>query len=249
MIYPYPHYTRCHFYRPATALTAFGLILSGSETNIEIVYGFGSTAFTKMNASERALIELGLDKDGLNIRQYAHIRPGEDPRHVDAAIRRMYATYHALKKDALLDAAKQKRLAFIRRFAVNLKPLGFKKKGNIWTRSLAPDHLLQFHLSKRMYSDTYDMPVSILRTVNERERICIGSHINLPTIPIDWQQLTDDETDAILKQIVIPHLLDIIETPLIELGDRPDIWRHCPCSRTICTDCWIKKNLWEAKQK
>lgn len=65
--------------------------------------------------------------------------------------------------------------------------------------------------------------------------------------PMDWQALNIDEFDFFLDRTVVPALEQIINTPLWELGKLPSVWSRCSCDRKKCEQCWVEKNLWEAR--
>ncbi len=125
---------RNHFYKEMIANVAFIInIVSEDEWSTEIIYGCASTAFTRMKNNEDALICEGVDSDDITIRKRAVITINEDTTETENEIREMYLSFSNVSKDGLLVMAKELRKDFIAKFAVPLKRLGLKKKGNIWT--------------------------------------------------------------------------------------------------------------------
>ena len=149
------------FYKPVTPLTAFIVNLRGSDAHIEVVYGYASTAFTRMANDENALIERGVRDEEINIREKYVIRCAPDEESAKLRIREMYDRYLHTEKDDLLLCAKAKRKEFIQMIAVRLKPLGFKKKANSWTRALESDYYVMFNAQKSAFSDEYYFNVYI----------------------------------------------------------------------------------------
>ena len=145
----------CHwyFYKPMTALTAFIVNVQGNELYIEVAYGYASTAFTRMAGDENALIELGVSDEDITIREKVIICNETDEATAKIKIAEMYAAYRSTPKDDLLLLAKEKRKAFIQQIQTKLKPLGFKKKANTWTRSLNDTYYLNFNAQKSAFSD------------------------------------------------------------------------------------------------
>ena len=147
----------CHwyFYKPITDLTAFIVNLQGSEFYIEVTYGYASTAFTRMVGDENALVERGVSDEYITIREKVIICDEADETVARSKISEMYTAYLHTQKEDLLLLAKEKRKAFIQQIQAKLKPLGFKKKANTWTRSLTDTYYLMFNAQKSSFSDEY----------------------------------------------------------------------------------------------
>lgn len=236
------------FYRQATELTAFIVNLTGTECYIEIMYGFASTAFTRMAGDENALVELGVGDDDITLREKLIICDEADEEAARARIGQMYDRFRNTPKDALLDEAKEKRKAFIRQIAGALKPLGFRKKANTWTRALEGEYCLMFNAQKSSYADTYYFNVYIGKNGSGRYGDCYYTRLAPPGMsPMDWQALDRDEFAFFLDRTVVPALERILRTPLEALGKLPQIWSGCACDRKKCESCWVEKNLWEAR--
>ncbi|MBQ6715327.1 MAG: DUF4304 domain-containing protein [Clostridia bacterium] len=236
------------FYKPVTELTAFIVNLKGTDDSIEAVYGYASTAFTKMAGDENALIELGVSDNEITIREKIVICSEADEAAARNQIAQMYERYLQTSKDELLLKAKAKRKAFIQKIADKLKPMGFRKKANTWARSLEGDYCLIFNAQKSAFSDEYYFNVYIEKNGSDIYGECCDTRLFPGNMcPMDWQTLSKDEFELFLNRTVVPALEKIIHTPLHELGKLPSIWADCTCNRKKCEQCWVEKNLWEAK--
>ncbi len=236
------------FYRFATEQTAFVVNLTGSEEYIEVTYGYASTAFTKMSGNADALTVYGISDDEITIRANFLICDESEEEEAATKIRQMYNTYLRTEKDELLNQAKAKRKAFIQQIAVKLKPLGFRKKGNRWTRPLEGNFSVHFEAQKSAYSDAYYFNIVIGKSSTPNCTECYYHRVApLGMSPMDWQALSPDVFDRFLERIVLPELEQILRTPLQVLGKQPEIWSGCICNHQKCQHCWVEKNLWEAK--
>ena len=241
----------CHwyFYKPMTDLTAFIVNLRGNEFYIEVVYGYASTAFTRMAGGEKALIELGVSDEDITIREKVIICDEADETTAKSKIAEMYTAYQHTQKDDLLLFAKEKRNSFIQQIHTKLKLLGFKKKANTWTHSLNDAYCLIFNAQKSMFSDEYYFNLSINKNGTAYYGGCYETRIAPNGMsPMDWQALSKEDFDFFLEKTVVPELEKIIDTPLTELGKISSYWAGCHCNRQKCERCWQQKNLWESKE-
>lgn len=238
------------FYKATTPLTAFILNLTVNESAVEIVYGYASTAFTKMTGDENELIENGVCNENINLREKVIICNEADEETAKAKIGVMYVQYLHTEKDELIKLADEKRKQFIKQIATMLKPLGFKKKANSWTKSLDTDYYVMFNAQEAGFSDEYYFNIYIGKNGTNCYGDCFYTRIAPDgEYPTDWQTISKERFNDFLENTAVPFLQDIINTPLKELGKREDIWRGCECSRNECAECWVEKNLWEAQQK
>lgn len=230
------------FYRPDTELTAFFVNLEPAGEGIRIFYGFGSTAFARMKGNEKALLEMGLDESGNTLRFLC-------PASEDAAeqISAVYDQYHGTEKDALLALLKERRKAWIARITAVLKPLGFKKKGNEWSKVLPSGHILHFGAEKGSYSDGYNFDIRLkagpcevrpgdwcafaVWELPEDRAIDPFCHHNF-----DWQLNTAEDLDMILARFLREYL-----TPL-ETRDTDALRTKLYCGRKECPvpDCPLR---------
>ncbi len=237
-----------YFYKPMTEFTAFIINVIGNEFYVEVTYGYASTAFTRMAGDENALVEWGVSDEDITIREKVIICDETDEATAKLKIAEMYATYRSAQKDDLLLFAKEKRKAFIQQIQMKLKPLGFQKKANTWTRSLSDTYYLSFNAQKSAFSDEYYFNLCIGKNGTNEYGDCYYTRI-APNgmFPMDWQALNKEEFDFFLEKSVAPELEKIISTPLAELGKIPSYWTGCHCNRQKCESCWQQKNLWESK--
>lgn len=240
------------FYKPLTALTAFIVNLHADGGEVRVTYGCASTAFTLMANDGDALVSLGVDDDEITLRERLVIRSDVDEAAAAGRIRRMYDRYASVEKDELLALAQEKRKAFIQKIAVRLKPLGFKKKANTWTRTMPESYVLTFQAQKSSYSDRYYFNVFLRREGMAGAGCCYDARIapvgeRNGSWCMDWQLTPPEEVDAFLDGRVLPELAWLIETPYDVLGDDPALWAGCTCRREACERCWVRRNLWEAR--
>ena len=236
------------FYKPITELTAFVVNLQGNEFYVEITYGYASTAFTRMAGDENALVERGVSDEDITIREKVIICDEADEAMAKIKIEKMYAAYQDTQKDDLLLFAKEKRKAFIQQIHTRLKPLGFKKKANTWTRWLTDTYYLMFNAQKSAFSDEYYFNLYIGKNGTNEYGDCYYTRIAPNGMaPMDWQALYKEEFDFFLEKSVVPELERILATPLPELGQIASYWTGCYCNRQKCESCWMQKNMWEAK--
>lgn len=238
-----------HFFKPTTELTAFIVNLTGTDNNIEVVYGYASTAFTRFAGDENALIDQGVSDEHITIREKIIICDETDEETAKLQVSDLYRRYLSTQKVDLLAFAKAKRKEFIQEIALKLKPLGFKKKANTWTRTLEGEYYLMFNAQKSAFSDEYYFNVYIGKNGTNGYGDCFYTRVAPQGMcPMDWQTLSKVEFDYFLNNIAIPALERIIFTPLNELGKIPSYWSGCNCDHKKCDCCWMEKNLWEAKE-
>lgn len=238
-----------YFFKPMTNLTAFIVNIKGTDQDIKIVYGYASTAFTRFNGCEDHLIREGVSDDDITIREKFVVRDEHDEKMAESLIKDMYHKYAQTEKDDLLICAKEKRKAFIQQIAVKLKPLGFKKKVNTWTRVLGEEYYLMFHAQKSSFSDEYYFNVYIGKNGTDNYGDCYYNRLAPETMcPMDWQAISREEFETFLNHTVLPELEKIIRTPFDELGKDSSYWEGCYCDHKKCNDCWMKKNFWEMQE-
>lgn len=236
------------FYKPVTALTDFIVNLRGNDDHIEVIYGYTSTAFMRMAGEENALLEWGVSDEDITIREKVIICSEADEKTAKAQIKEMYRRYATVEKDELLGYAKAKRKEFIQQITVRLKPLGFKKQANTWTRLLETDYYVMFNAQKSSFSDEYYFNVYIGKNGINNHEHCYRTRVAHDGMClIDWQTLRKDEFDSFLEHTVVSALEQIVNTPLQELGKLQSVWSCCSCNRQKCERCWVERNLWESK--
>jgi len=234
-----------YFYRPETELTALAVNLRGQDGWIEITYGCGSTAFTRMSGCENALLQYGLSDDDITLREKFLICDEADEQTAADRIAAFLRQYRGTEKDTLLTLAKEKRKAWIGQFAARLKPLGFRKKATTWTKPLEGSFELEFYLQKSSFADEYYFNVRIQPKGSTSYMRCLNTRLGSDTF--DWQSLTPEETEFFLDHTILPPLRKLMDTPFEVLGRDPWVWERCSCDHSLCPACWVMKNFRETK--
>ena len=211
------------YYKPTLSDVAFVVNLEPYDNYVEIYYGFASTAFTKMAGSSDALKKHGIDSDEIAIRNMIKYTYGEDESLCLDAIKSFYNQYNRYSKDELLILAKEKRKEFINDINLELKSLGFKKKGATWSIPLNQYYKLSFILDKSRFCDCYRFYYEINNVENvhpvNRCHICqIAYEYKSQRNDFNWQCYSKAELDEFLKFISKDILLPIINADVINFG-------------------------------
>ena len=197
------------FYRQNTDHTAFIVNLTDDGYGVTAVYGFTLNSFM---GDTSWFLKNGEDSECCKLRESVFLITGEDNSKAQETVTAFYKTYCHLEKEALLSVCKEKQKAFLSRFAVRLKPLGFKKKGAQWTKLLLSGYQITFHAQKSAYSDQYyfrfyvDPPTGsgIKLPLLERH----GGQVDINGNGIfDWQLLSDEQIEFIINTAINNHLL------------------------------------------
>lgn len=203
---------RGHFYRANTENTAFIVNLIDEGYGVTAVYGFTLNSFM---GDSSWFLDNGEDSDTCKLRESVFLITGEENLQAKDTIGAFYKTYCKLEKDALLAVAKDKQKAFLNRFAVCLKPLGFKKKGTKWTKILPSQFQITFHAQKSSYSDQYyfryyvDPPEGSGIKLSPRESYG-GVSINETGI-FNWQLMSEAQIESLLNIVIHQHILPLCE--------------------------------------
>lgn len=235
-----------HYFKETNNYVAFIVDIVDGD-GIEIYYGFASTAFTRIKGDGTALINHGVSKDDIALRQKTRIYSEKDELCAEQAICEYYQKYRNVSKEQLLILAKEKRKNFIDSINDKLKPLGFKKKNSNWTRALNDEYYVSFYAQKSAYSDRYYFNIYIGLFGTNDYGDCFYTRVSPGNDTIDWQLISAQEFMFWLNSVIENILMPIITTPLSELGARNKTWEGCTCQRNKCENCWVQKNLWEAR--
>ena len=198
-----------HFFRQATEQTAFVINLEDDEEGcITILYGFASTAY--MAGDEEWFVNHGSDMDDCQVRNMLCIWDTESEADAKTIISNFYEQYKNHVKEEILAVKIERQKEFLAHFALALKPLGFKKKGTKWTRTLENGRALTFDAQKSAFSDQYYFNVTVHKASNlyatySNERVVMyGSDI------YNWQLMTQDQIENLiqyaLKNYIEPRL-------------------------------------------
>lgn len=250
-----------HFWKILTEKTAFIINLKKLLQGKGIVYGVISTAVFWSDVDWDYFKECGRFDDDINLRFYLEIHTENDAVVAGDTIGALYQEYLHINKDTMLANVKELRKQFILQITNVLKPLGFRKKGNQWRRKLSDDIMLQFWADKDPYSDLYYFEVDIYSLVPPGGVWCYSKRLDAkgtdifdwknysePHRRFDWQLQSAEDLLEIVKRAYEQDLKPFLENDLMEMGKQRFVWNRCGCQRTRCENCWVEKNLWEAKE-
>lgn len=225
------------------------------------MYGVISTAVFWSDGDWDYFKKRGRSDDDINLRFYLEIQTENDAVAAGDTIGALYQEYLHINKDTMLANVKELRKQFILQITNVLKPLGFRKKGNQWRRKLSDDIMLQFWADKDPYSDLYYFEVDIYSLVPPGGVWCYSKRLDTkgtdifdwknysePYRRFDWQLQSAEDLLEIVKRAYEQDLKPFLENDLMEMGKQRFVWNRCFCQRTRCENCWVEKNLWEAKE-
>ena len=90
----------------------------------------------------------------------------------------------------------------MKRLADAFNPLGFKKKGTVWTKNLLDGGYIEFNAQKSMYADVFYFNVSAPSNQGRGlERV-----IWYGTDSINWQLLSEEQIDALIERTVNQYI-------------------------------------------
>ena len=247
-----------HFFKLLTDKTAFIVNLKERPDGVGVVYGVISTAVLWTEGDWAFFRQHGEADENCNLRFYKEIRTKEDEDAAADAINALYQEYLHTEKDELLLRVKALRKQFLQRITDFLKPLGFRKKGNQWRKMLNENIVLEFWADKSTYSDLYYFEVSVYsvlpsgrcydhRADTKGTDIFDWKIVSESDKRFDWQLQSEEDLREVITRIYEQELKPFMKNDLAEMGKRPRVWGACSCPRTICENCWVEKNLWEAK--
>lgn len=250
-----------HFWKTLTEKTAFIINLKSLPDSLGIVYGIKSTAMLFMDGDWDYFRRAGCDDDDINLRFYSQICTEQDEAELRCGIESLYEKYRHTDKDSLLAEVKELRKQFIQQITNVLKPLGFRKKGNQWRKALSENIVLQFWADKSPYCDLYYFEVDIFSLDPPGGVFCYHNRLltrgtdvfdfklsSTPDCLFDWQLQTTEELLEIVNRAWEQEMRPFVENGISEMGKQPVVWKRCICNRDRCADCWVEKNLWEAKE-
>ena len=224
-----------NFYRNTTENTAFVLNFKDFGEYIGVTYGFTSI-------SEEDFFKNHGEYDyDIKLRFAVVIRDKSDEESAASAIKNIFDLYCNISKEDILVVKKEKQKEFLQRITEKLKPLGFKKKGTKWIKALERDFCLEFYAQKSQWSDQYYFNVSVYHPEIVYP-LCYGTRLIADGKDIfDWQLISNETFNNLLNTVIESILLPIINTPLVDLGRKDEIWAGCACGRDKCQSCWVKK--------
>jgi hypothetical protein len=225
-----------HFYRYTTQKSAFVINLRDVDNCIQIIYGFTTIP------EDEHFKNYGASENDIKLRFKAVISNEGDEAAAKAVIENVYSKYSNCSKDEILALKKQLQNEFLQKIAKRLKPLGFKKKGAKWTKTLENDFVLEFEAQKSQWSDEYYFNIYIYH-VNVKFPRCFDMRIATNGTQLhNWQLMSEEDIKCLLDNAT-DILTPIINTPLSELGNSENVQKNRYCSGNKCDVCWVKKNL------
>lgn len=227
------------FNKQLTESTAFVVNIKDYGKHIGITYGLTTTSSAEEYKSY--FEKFGKEDYNITLRQCLKIVNEEDEETARTEIYDFYMKHKDLTKDALLLVSKEKRKDFINMFTVLLKPFGFKKKSNRWSKDLSDDLVFNFYLNKSQYSDVY----YISTWINKKEQdncICYSKrYFYQGNQQINWQLINLNDFNKWLEEIKKEIGL-IINTSLNELIFEQRIICDFACDKNRCGFCCMKES-------
>jgi hypothetical protein len=193
-----------HFYRYTTPSTAFVVNLYDKNDGVDVVYGFTSTV--AMKGCENWFKDNGSDGESCQIRNLIRIFDNADEAEASDKMSKMYNSMQHYPKDWIADIKKARQKEFISHFAQPLKVLGFRKKGNRWTKILDSDNAISFEAQKSAYSDQYYFNVSIHSPSDYYARTLFERVILNDTDIYNWQLMTNEEIEELVSFSIDNHI-------------------------------------------
>ncbi len=202
---PSEHYAH-RFHKKTSDHTALILNLEDvSDDTCEAVYiVYGVTAIGAAPDFEQYFLAWGAADEDIKLRHSTVVTP-DNQAEVAEAIRTAFAAYTPLDATAVRAAAKEKQKAFLNRIHATLKPLGYKRKANTWTKALPTGWYLEFNAQKSAYSDQFYFNYSHYRSEHNKYLPPYGGHrltridaTGKETTIFDWQLLSDEAVEALI---------------------------------------------------
>ena len=234
----------CKFYKVISDRTAFILNITDTGDCLRVVYGFtkiGNMAY---------FVEHEVMDTRILLHHMAVIRAGEDEAAVAETIRRVFDTYKSASPEELSAVRDRREQEFLAHIHARLRKIGMKRLGTTWEKDREQNIRVVFMAEPSDSRDWYDFRVVMYRPQIGRREIPRCFHVSLPSFErsrVDWQLLTEEELDERLDFAIERYLRPILQKPLSILGKDPLIWSGCTCNRHECEDCWIQKNMFEAR--
>lgn len=239
-----------NFYRPDEEYTAFFVNFKNRSNRLGICYGLASTAFTRMAACENSLREYGILNEEACIRHFLYLKEPRDVETAEQIVREHLASHKGLSKDELLTHIREDRKRFLNSIHSVLKPAGFKRKGNEWTRVFSEDYILRYWADKSSFCDSYSFFVTIAskRKKFQNHHWC-NRYEYQPSreeafnpnsaFRFDWQLNTQEDLMEILNTFLREYVEPLEMGGMEELGRRNYIRERCTCGRDCCEHCWV----------
>ena len=193
-----------YFNKILTSNTALVINIKDYGKYIGLVYGI--TTVSDAEEYRNFFDRFGKPDDEITLRKSVSFVREEDETKAQAHIQDFLLQYKDLSKEELLLVSKENRKKFINAFNVLLKPLGFKKKSNKWSKDINDRLVFNFYLSKSQYSDIYYMDTWINSKDNENEISYKKRYLYQNHPHIDWQLIDMNDFNIYLKEVFIKEI-------------------------------------------
>ena len=231
-------YYQERFYKYLTNQTAFVINVRDHGKFVNIVYGITTVS---LNQELREHFEKFIqDDDNITLRNITSFATIDEENKISNEINDFYSKYHLLNKEELLDVSKEKRKEFINCFKTLLKPYGLKKNSNKWSKDISEKLVLNFYLSKSIYSDIYYLDLWI-NVKDKANCICYSKRYKYKNLySINWQFLSLKEFNKYLKEEIEKDIYLITNSTLEDLKKEKEIISNYSCEKNRCENCWLK---------
>ncbi len=181
----------------------------GDESDEAVYIVYGVTAIGASDDIEAFFRAWGEADDDIKLRHGTVVTP-DNQAEIAETIRTAFAAYAPLDATAVRATAKEKQKVFLNRIHAVLKPIGYRRKGNTWTKALPNDRFLEFNAQKSAYSDQFYFNYSHYRSGDNRYLPPHGTR-RLARIDgegrtvdiFDWQLLSDAAIDALIVRAAV----------------------------------------------
>ncbi len=205
------------FYRKTSDRTALIVNLTniGDETDEAVYIVYGITTIGASPDFEQSFHVWGASDEEIKLR-HSTVATLDNEVEVAKVIRARFEEYAVLDSDAVKAVAKEKQKAFLNRIHAVLKPRGYRRKGNTWTKTLPTGWTLTFNAQKSAYSDEFYFNYAAYREGENRYLPSIHGRLSWTDAEgkeryiFDWQLLSDEAADALIVHPTI-RLLTYLE--------------------------------------
>ena len=230
-----------NFYKHLTDETAFIINVKDYGKYIGIVYGFSSVSV--YGEYKESLIKFGKDDDEITLREFIKINTLEDEENAMNIINEFYKKYFSLTKEELILCSKEKRKEFINCFKKLLKPYGFKKKSNLWSKDINDSLVFHFYLDKTLYSDSYHIN-SWINLKSKDNLICYSKRYLYQNVDrLNWQFINLDDLNDYINNVILKDIEVIINSSLKDLKENSNFIKHSFCNKKRCVNCFFTKDF------
>ncbi len=178
----------------------------GDESDEAVYIVYGVTAIGASDDMEAFFRAWGEADDVIKLRHDTVVTP-DNQDEIAETIRTAFAAYAPLDATAVRATAKEKQKVFLNRIHAVLKPMGYRRKGNTWTKALPNGWHLEFNAQKSAYSDQFYFNYCYYRAGDIKylppsgnRRLTRIDGEGRETGIFDWQLLSDAAIDALIVE-------------------------------------------------